>query len=571
MSRKQPSRAVKINKAEKYASLSLGAISTAFFIAVTAVFPLYISRFGYAFIIKQKAEMFVAITAVAGIATLLALFLTTSRFRLVNYFAPNEPDRPIAVHEWAFFIFLLLTLASAIFSPWQDFVWRGFTTNGLSGRWEGFWVYMCYFITFVIVSRLYRPKQWHFLVFAGSCILLCLYGIIQYFKIDVLHSSGFIVVSTDLIPFINMFLTTLGNVNVVSGYCALVIPLFAVLYAGEDSKRGFVYLFSSIISFLLLCIADGDAGKVGVLGGMVLLIPYWVSDRRRLGRILITLSGWSAAYAGYHGSMAIIKRKYEINDHPTSQYFIEMFTPGNWMFFIVIAVLLIAAGLGLHMLKKWPGRLMKVSGMVILALALAGGLLFVEIEGRRREGQTDNIIWQAREMLRGRPGDDFGSGRGLVWKYGMSVVWDNPFLGTGPDTFYFALGGRQIEPDQPNEHNPLPNIVDPGGLQLEAMHKVGTAFDKAHNIFLQIAVCMGIPALLAFLTFLGGLFFQSGKKSFNRPVLLAFTAASLSYIIQSFFQVDMPVDRPLLYVVLGVMAGEIWRDSLNSGEKVKHA
>jgi len=175
---------------------------------------------------------------------------------------------------------------------------------------------------------------------------------------------------------------------------------------------------------------------------------------------------------------------------------------------------------------------MKIAGTAFLAVPLISGLLFVEIKGRRREGQPDNIICQAREIIRGRMEDDFGSGRGIILKQGMSVVWNNPVLGTGPYTFFFTLSGRQIESAEQIPSDPFPNIIAIEGFHLEN-HII---YGKAHNMFLEIAVCMGIPALLSFLVFLGGLFRLALKKAFDHPILLAFAASALCYVIQSFFR-----------------------------------
>ena len=150
--------------------------------------------------------------------------------------------------------------------------------------------------------------------------------------------------------------------------------------------------------------------------------------------------------------------------------------------------------------------------------------------------------------------------RGWIWRNGISVIIENPLLGTGPDTFFFTLGGRQIPRDELNSEALLPEIIDLYGLQLEYFELTGSMADKAHNTFLQIAVCMGLPALLAFLIYLGGLIGMSVKNAFDRPLLLAFSTAAICFLIQSFFQIDTPIDRSLLYVVLGVMSGEIGRE-----------
>jgi putative inorganic carbon (HCO3(-)) transporter len=94
--------------------------------------------------------------------------------------------------------------------------------------------------------------------------------------------------------------------------------------------------------------------------------------------------------------------------------------------------------------------------------------------------------------------------------------------------------------------------------QHEAVEKFGIVFDKAHNIFLQIAVCMGFPALLAYLAFLGGVIVPSVKKAFKRPMLMSYGAAALSYMIQSFFCVEVPITTPIFWIALGVIAGEVW-------------
>jgi putative inorganic carbon (HCO3(-)) transporter len=144
-------------------------------------------------------------------------------------------------------------------------------------------------------------------------------------------------------------------------------------------------------------------------------------------------------------------------------------------------------------------------------------------------------------MIHGRFDDNFGSYRGSIWRRAIEVLPKNPIFGTGPDTFYHALGSER---------------------QLESAKNYGHTHDRAHNIFLQIAVCMGIPALIAYLIFLGSIFIPAIKRAFERPILFVFGAAALSYVIQSFFSIEGPIVAPLLWVALGVMANEIWQSKI---------
>ncbi|MDR1705632.1 MAG: O-antigen ligase family protein [Clostridiales bacterium] len=523
-------------------------LTSLFFIAIMAVFPLYITDSWYVLIIRNKTNFFYAVTAV--FAALAIPFFISSRFQLKDYFVKDEPRRGVALHEWALLAFIGLTLLSSIFSAYQDTVWTGFYLPGAGGRYEGFWAFLCYIATFFFISRFYRPKSFHLFIAAGAAVIVSLYCVFQFAGWDFLSLFPFTVNDPRFIdaagnqiygPLSAYYRTTLGNTNVVAAYCSIAITLFTALFSNEDSKWGYLYLAASCLSFAMLIISNGDAGKVSVLAAMVLLIPYWLSNRKRLGRILITLSGWSAVYALYHGYLTVYKSRADIEALPVGdRAFLVAYSPQNLIPFVVLAAVLLAAGLLLiFIVKKWPEKRAQIAGTAFLGAAVLGGLLFVEIMGRRFADRPGNIVFEAREILHGNLDDSYGSGRGWVWKRGLSVIPDNPMLGTGPDTFYYALGEE---------------------LQQEAVAQYNVTFDKAHNTFIQIAVCLGVPALLAFLTFLAGLFVPAVKRIFKRPLLAAFAAAAFAYLVQSFFEVDMPIDKPFLWAALGVMGGELWRD-----------
>jgi hypothetical protein len=544
-----------------------------FFIGIMALLPLYFPRTGFAFITRQKTDLFMTYTVIASVATAVILFLTTSRFRVKDYFIKDEPRRPVALHEWALLAFLLLALLSSIFSPWQDFVWRGFTHDGVSGRWEGFWAFFCYGLAFIITARFYKPRTLLNALCAAGVILLCLYGILQYLGFDILARAGYLVFDmtgdSRVAPLSGIFRTTLGNINIVSAYCSLVAVLFAALFAAgegkeKSSKWEYLHLAASVFAFAMMRITRGDAATVGVIGAMVLLLPYWISDRRRLGKMLVVMSLWSAVHVVNQLYLTRMSRPENIiNFCPADQWFLTNFTPFFTGVFAVLAAVLLGLGLCLLLLvKKWPKKPMKIAGVAFLAISIGSGLGIVYGMSEERAGTLGDVVWEAREVLHGRIDDNFGSYRGWVWRNSVEILPENPWLGTGPGTFFFALGGVQIAPRSEAAHNnPVP-LTASAGRVLQGINETGLSFDKAHNTFLQIAVTMGIPALIAYLVFLGAIFIPSIKTAFDRPLLLAFGAGALSYIIQTFFQVDTPIDRPLLYVALGVMAGELWRNKI---------
>jgi len=469
-----------------------------------------------------------------------------------NYYTDDEPPRYISLAEWGLLAFILWTFISAFVSAWLkgfgDIVWYGEVE-----RFEGFISYLCYALNFIIIARFYKPRRLHLLLFAGSAVLISLYGLMQFLGLDILRLFPFWLerfideAGREVYgPVSAFFRTTLGNVNIVSAYCSFAVILFAALFALARSRWQYLYLGAALMSYALSLLtgASGDAYTLAILGSMILLIPYWIADRERLGRILIILSGWCMVYACHSAYMSALKRSAEAGEYfaPYDHALLANYTHKNILLFIILGAVLLAGGLCLiFLLKSWNARAAKTAGILFLPVLIIGGFIGLQIIGSHFADNPNNIVWQAREMTRGRLEDDFGSARGWIWKRGISVIPNNPVFGTGPDTFYYALGNE---------------------LQIEASARYGETFDKAHNVFLQITVCMGIPALLAFLVFIGGIFIPAVKKAFERPVLLAFGAAALSYMIQSFFCVEVPITTPLVWIAFGVMAGEVWMSKI---------
>ena len=544
---------------EKKSAEILGAAAAWFFIAITAVFPLFLSQTKYSNMTFQKTLFFWLTTAAAGFAVFCIFVFVKKSFSMKNYDTDNEPKRPVSIPEWALAAFISLSFLSAFAAFFNanpisglynaprvaDVVW-----TGVSGRYEGFLSFLGYALTFVIIARFYKYRRWHLTVLAASAILVCLYGILQFLGVDIFglfpfKNSNY----SDYGPLSAHFRTTLGNVNIVTAYCSFTVVLFAALFAASKSKskRNLIYIPASALAFMLILITGdgGDAGRVAILFAMVLLIPYWISNRERFAKILIILSSWCAVYAAHDAYVSVLKNQYETNPElfaPRDGYFLKSFAPANPLLLILSAFILLAAGLFLlFFLKKWAERPLKTAGVLFLPAILIGGVLFVLFMGSRWSDNPNNIIWQAREILRGNFGDRFGSGRGWIWKNAAAVLFDRPLLGSGPDTFFYALGDAR---------------------QTEAFALFAKSYDKAHNIFLQIAICMGLPAVLSYIAFVGSLFLSAIKKAFERPLLLAFGAAALSYMIQSFFCVEVPITTPLVWAAFGVVAREIWLEKI---------
>jgi len=138
--------------------------------------------------------------------------------------------------------------------------------------------------------------------------------------------------------------------------------------------------------------------------------------------------------------------------------------------------------------------------------------------------------------------DSAGSFRSFIWKRAMTLVPKYALHGSGPDTF-----------DIPFMQAYMKDIKDTFG------HII--IFDKAHNEYLQIAVTMGIPALVTYLLFIALLLWKSFKTSKNIKILIPLNICIIAYLIQAFFNFSVVAVAPLYWALLGVIVSYIKTDA----------
>ncbi len=119
-------------------------------------------------------------------------------------------------------------------------------------------------------------------------------------------------------------------------------------------------------------------------------------------------------------------------------------------------------------------------------------------------------------------GDDAaGATRLHLWKEALKLIPDHWAFGVGPDSLFIPLG--------PNSYA-----------------------DKVHNIYIEIAVTMGLFAFVAYMVFLS--FFLRRWK--NEMGFLLFLMV-ITYLIQGFFNIDVIAVMPLFWITLGLSLANI--------------
>ena len=134
--------------------------------------------------------------------------------------------------------------------------------------------------------------------------------------------------------------------------------------------------------------------------------------------------------------------------------------------------------------------------------------------------------------------EQIGSGRLKIWKNSIPLVKKYWLIGCGLDNF----------------KNAYPNLGN---------YKV----DKAHNVYLQISITNGIPALILFLTLLYTAFLKGikYKNNFLIPIYMAF----IGYSIQAFFNISVVDVAPYYFIIIGLILSE-YKKNGNIKNEVKN-
>ena len=175
--------------------------------------------------------------------------------------------------------------------------------------------------------------------------------------------------------------------------------------------------------------------------------------------------------------------------------------------------------------RKRQALAVAAGGTIVAALACV--YLFGE--------QMPGFLYEANRVLHGQAKDGFGSGRIYIWRSVLPLLQERPLLGGGPETL--GLRGEIM----------FERFSEELGIMLRSY------VDAAHNEYLNVAVELGVPALIFYLGALicGAVFWV--KKSPESPVAAICGAGVMGYCVQAFFGISSVVSAPFFWIALGLL------------------
>lgn len=190
----------------------------------------------------------------------------------------------------------------------------------------------------------------------------------------------------------------------------------------------------------------------------------------------------------------------------------------------------------MFVLPKQIKKILKITIVLLMTFTLAD-LSLKYIQKYKFENELVPIYDISNDIstILETPAKDIGSGRLVIWENSLPLAKKYWLVGCGLDNF--------------KDVYPQPEYV---------------TYDKAHNVYLHIAITNGIPALIMFLILLFIIFiiFIKGLKNKNKfiiPIYMAF----IGYSIQAFANISVIDVAPYYYILMGLIISEFNKTKLN--------
>ena len=202
----------------------------------------------------------------------------------------------------------------------------------------------------------------------------------------------------------------------------------------------------------------------------------------------------------------------------------------SWVAFAMCLI-----GIGIYLIIKKDKTKAKKFGILILTFVIC--LIIIKITTFKNPwiaSRFNLISNELNSFINDGISESMGAGRIRIWNMTIDVIKAKPLLGCGVDNLYFGLVECSTE-----------KILD-----YISTHK--NYVDKAHNELLHITATMGIPALIAYLGFVGSIFTNNIKKCLKNDTNMFFILIIGSYLVQAMFNISVIGIAPIFWFILGM-------------------
>jgi hypothetical protein len=423
---------------------------------------------------------------------------------------------------------LFFWVAAAVSTLQSDYLQEAFWGN--EGRFSGLLMLTFYVVSFLLIFHFWKFSGAFLELFLGISMLMCLFGITDYFQMDILHFRK----TGEAVAAMLSYTSTIGNINTYTAFVGIFAGLSAALFALEKKPfKQIWYYLCMVISFAAILMGRSDNAYLSIAAIFVLLPFVLFTSMEGIKRYLMI----AATFITVVQLIAVVNERFAGvvlgMDHAFT--IISDFSRAFWLapiFWAIVVMFWLFS-------KKYKTKLdffqkqrfgpVHMWGAFIFLLLFITCFILVDVN---LLGNTERYRALSPYLIFN---DTWGSSRGYIWRRSLWMYNKMPFLhklfGCGPDTFGCLVSKTII---------------------FETNSYLGSYLDNAHNNFLQYLVTLGIVGLAAYLVFLGTSFFRLFKNRHNTPYIPAILLAALCYVFQSAINIDVPIVTPFLWLLLAM-------------------
>ena len=509
------------------------------------IFPLMYHDFYYD-ILETKFTTFVVLS--------LGLIVLFSLYKLMSYFLKEGAGRVSYIDllknnfdiiDISMLIFMLISIISTLAAV--PFVSEAFWGN--EGRHTGLFLLLLYVLCFFIVSRYLEFKPHFIKTFLIVGFLMCLFGITDYFNMDILGFKRKMQEEQ-----IHLFTSTIGNINTYTTFVGFIISLSATLYMytndkkKEELKKSLSYYICTVVGFMALTMGKSDNGYLTIIMLFMALPLFAFASIGRLRRYFIIL-------ASYVSVIKIIQLIEMVMGDRVSKieglytYIVKF----PYLTLIVIVLWIISALIfvleyrktvierGFEKIKSAKLLTIIWSGFIILASTVG---LFVIYKVNMGELVINNPIIEYLKF-----DDSWGTFRGYIWRACIEeynkLSFIHKIFGTGPDTFGIYMVKDMLR-------------------QNDMLTVTGQIFDSAHNEYLQYLFTIGPIGLAAYLTALLSTVYALIKNGLDNKYMVAIAMLIMCYMSQAVVNINLPISTPIFWAFLMIAKAMLRKENTKS-------
>lgn len=519
-----------------YSGMVSGVISVTLTLLLI-VFPLICNN-SYRDILETKYYFYRRCTLGMLILTLLFVLIMTAvdfmEFKgmhtryLLSKIMPEDKKSPLFLTDMSVLVFWL---SSAISTALSDYPKAAFWGN--SGRYSGLLLISLYVVSYFLISRFWKPGRWHIQMFLFSGLILCIIGITDYFRMDILKFHEVILASQS-----DIFTSTIGNINTYTAYVGLIMGFSAAMFAlEEDPLKSAWYYLCLCISFAAIIMGCSDNAYLS-MAALFCGLPFLLfRTPRGILRYLVIIATFFTVIQIIH----ITNQLFPSRVIGLESLFL-IIVNFRWLPVVVLFFWLLAAAYWLFV--KNPDRF---SGSLpcrfflggsktvrlwaaLMAIGLAAAcFLFFDANAGGHAGRYGSL--QSYLVFN----DSWGTSRGYIWKKALELYGKFPLsqklFGYGPDTFGLLT----------NEE-----------ILTEMIEATGLIFDSAHNSFLQYLLTIGLAGTAGYLAFLISSMYCMVKYGRKENYIFGALFAVACYTLQSTVNIDLPIVTPILWIMISI-------------------